>query len=97
VTSATGRPTHGDAAPGYITNVISDLSGGPKGQNLKEDLTDSAPGGALADPGSKNDPGRIGVHDLEARNATTAGSGGLREGQVSGGAQYGNLDSERQA
>ncbi len=66
----------------------------PKGQNITEGGFDSdAPNASFnTDIGGKDDPGRLGLNQIQEENTPFAGGAGPRETQISGSKQFGDLE-----
>ena len=89
-----GGSEDADAAPGYITDVVGERTGGPHGKNLQEGGFEGEAPSGFAEPGSENDPGRAGVDSFENANAAQPGSTGPRQSGQTGENPYGNIGEE---
>lgn len=96
-TSSSGTGAAAGTAPTYVNNQYTRDSGGPHGKNITEDPEMSGRPAKLAEPGSKDDPGR--VAEQEMRLKQTRGAPGTGERQDGAGNQqpYAALDSETAA
>lgn len=91
------QQSYGGQAPSYVQSQYHRDPNGPHGKNLQEGgFEGSGPGDSiLAEPGSKQDPGRAAEHDLKLSQAKTGRDAGPRQGGLEGEHPYQVLDSER--
>jgi hypothetical protein len=71
----------------------------PKGENLKEGGFDSdAPNASFStDIGSKKDPGRVALNDIEASNTPYAGGTGPQQTKITNDGQFDSLGGDTSA
>ena len=94
-----------DAAPGYISSVVSDAtkSGKPKGKNITEGGFDSNPdnnASFTSDIGDENDPGRAAENKFQRQtmeSGADAGGSGPRQKELTKDGQYDVLETEQSA
>lgn len=95
------QESYGGAAPTYVTNQRYRDPAGPHGKNLQEGGFEGSgtEAGPLPEPGSKDDPTRTAMRDLQTglRSAPGQGAGPRQPGAVEGKHWYSPLDGDEPA